>query len=100
MLQRDLLLVVVESNHGCLLSVEMKPLCDFVKGHFFLSPMFIFITHGLILLLVTLFFPFFFSFFSGRLEVLKGLKVDTVLGNFAVFEYTQDKVRPFNPFFF
>lgn len=31
-------------------------------------------------------------FFSHRLEVFKGLKVDTVLRNFTVFEYTKDKV--------
>lgn len=33
--------------------------------------------------------------FSHRLEVFKGLKVDTVLRNFTVFEYTKDKVSAF-----
>lgn len=31
-------------------------------------------------------------FFSCRLEVFKGLKADTVLRNFTVFEYTENKV--------
>lgn len=36
---------------------------------------------------------FFMVFFlSHRLEVFKGLKVDTVLRNFTVFEYTKDEV--------
>lgn len=30
--------------------------------------------------------------FSHRFEVFKGLKIDTVLRNFTVFEYTKDKV--------
>lgn len=34
----------------------------------------------------------FFFFFSRRLEVFKGLKADTVLRNFTVFEYSQNKV--------
>ncbi|XP_019738774.1 calcium-activated potassium channel subunit alpha-1-like [Hippocampus comes] len=73
MRQRDLLLVVVESNRECLLSVEMnplKPLCDFVKGHFFLSPMFLFNTHGLILFVFMLFF-----FFPAGLRFLRALRL-------------------------
>lgn len=38
---------------------------------------------------------FFMVFLSHRLEVFKGLKVDTVLRNFTVFEYTKDKVSVF-----
>lgn len=37
----------------------------------------------------------FMVFFSHRLEIFKGLKVDTVLRNFTVFEYTKDKVSVF-----